>query len=42
MRNCLRTADKKVNKPENQSWVNVEFQKFDFYEVCLYGIEGSR
>ena len=40
--NCLRTADKKVDNQENQSWVNVEFQKSDFHEVCLYGIEGSR
>ena len=26
--NCLRTTDKKVNNPENQFWVNIEFQKF--------------
>ena len=28
MTNCLRTTDKKVNNPENQFWVNIEFQKF--------------
>ena len=42
VRNCLRTIDKKVSNPENQSWVNqlnVEFQKFACYEVWLYGIE---
>ena len=26
MVNCLRTTDKKVDNPENQSWVNVEFR----------------
>ena len=40
--NCLRTIDKKVNNPENQSWVNVQFQKFACHEVWLYGIEGRR
>ena len=40
--NCLRTIDKKVNYPENQSWVNVEFRKFVCHEVWLYGIEGRR
>ena len=40
--NCLRTVDKKVNNPENQSWVNVQFQKFACHEVWLYGIEGRR
>ena len=40
--NCLRTIDKKVDNPENRSWVNVEFQKFACHEVWLYGIEGRR
>ena len=26
--NCLRMVDKKVDNPENQSCVNVEFQTF--------------
>ena len=40
--NCLRTVDKKVNNPENQSWVNIEFQKFACHEVWLYGTEGRK
>ena len=32
----------KVNYPENQSWVNVKFQKFAYHEVWLYGVEGRR
>ena len=40
--NSLRTIGKKVDNPENHSWVNVEFQKFVCYEVRLYGIEGRR
>ena len=40
--NCLRMIDKKVDSPENQSWVNVEFQKFACHEEWLYGIEGRR
>ena len=39
---CLRMTDKKVNYPENQSWVNIEFQKFAYHEVWLYGVEGRR
>ena len=35
-------TDKKVNYPENQSWVNIEFQKFAYHEVWLYGVEGRR
>ena len=40
--NCLRTSNKKVDNPENQSWVKVKFQKFACHEVWLYGIEGRR
>ena len=40
--NCLRTIDKKVDNPENQSWVNDEFQTFACHEVWLYGTEGRR
>ena len=40
--NCLRTIGKKVDSPENQSWVNVEFQKFACHEVWLYGVGGIR
>ena len=40
--NCLKTIDKKVNNPENQSWVNVKFQKFACHQVWLYGTKGRR
>ena len=43
MTNCLGTVDKKVNNPENQSRVKIEFQKFACHEdVWLYGVEGRR
>ena len=31
--NCLKTIDKKVDNPENQSWVNIKFEKFACHEV---------
>ena len=31
-------VNNKVDNPENQSWVNVKFEKFAFHEVWLYGI----
>ena len=40
--NCLRMIDKKVDNPEDQSWVKVEFQKFACQEVWLYRVEGRR
>ena len=42
MTNCLRMIDKKVDNPENQSWVNVQFQMCACQEVSLYGTEGRR
>ena len=35
MANSLRTIDKKINNPENQSWVNVKFPE-GCHEVWLY------
>ena len=35
-------TDKKLDSPVNQSWDNVEFQKFACHEVWLYGTEGRR
>jgi len=35
-------VNKKVENPENQSWVNIKFQKFACHEVWLYGTESRR
>ena len=40
--NCLGSIGKKIDSPENQSSVNVDFQKFACLMVWLYGIEGRR
>ena len=34
--------DKKVDNPKNQSWVNIDIQKFACHEMWLYGTEGRR
>ena len=34
-------VDKKVDNPENKSWVNVKFQKFACHEVWLYSIKAE-
>ena len=31
----MSTTDKKVDNPENQSWVNVDFQKFACHKVIM-------
>ena len=40
--NCLKMIGKKVDDPEKQSLVNVQFQRFACQEVSLYGTEGRR
>ena len=40
--NCLKMIDKKVDNPENQSWDNVQFQRFACQDVSLYCTEGRK
>ena len=38
----MKAVHKNVNSPEDQSWGNIEFEKFACRVVWLYAIQGRR